>query len=115
MDGLQVDPIAVLGLADAFEDQKAPTEALGTRLKQAAQPFDGGAADLNEQTRAVIDRMNTWFATAGETLEAIAAELDETVNKYLTTEAGAAADQQELLRRLESLARPSDPPSPPVS
>lgn len=43
MGGLQIDPVAVVGLADAFADRKAPLEAIGTRLRQPAQPFNSSA------------------------------------------------------------------------
>ncbi|HEX6686193.1 MAG TPA: hypothetical protein VF062_25695 [Candidatus Limnocylindrales bacterium] len=109
MSGTKIDPPKVVALADALE-AKAPTlQRLGGGLVRAAAPVRTGAAELDEQTRATVAKVQAALAACADAFEAITDALDRTVRKYVETNQQAEAEQKELLAMLDRL-RQSQPP-----
>jgi hypothetical protein len=108
MDGFQIDPPSVVTLADVFEAQRPPFEALGNQLRQAAQGINSGSAEVDGQTRAAMDGAKDRFAQTAEVYEAVTDVLDASVRRYLATEDQLNSEQQELLSKLRA-PRPEGP------
>jgi hypothetical protein len=108
VSGHQVSFSAIIQLADALDQEKLALEGLGTRLAQAADPIDTGAADVDAQTRSVMARVNAATVHCGQVFESLADTLDVAVAAYHEAEERADDDLRESMSRL--LAWPAGGP-----
>jgi hypothetical protein len=89
-DGYHVSPPAVVRLADGFTGQQQSFARLGSPVQRSAAAVDTGEAALDQETRALIDTINSLFGLFAQGMERTGAVLAEIAEDYEADDRGTA-------------------------